>query len=93
MTSFVAEVPEALKVTGLPVNPDTAPVTVLLSVPDPDPTVQLFTVAMPLTSVLTVDPLAGLRVPPPAVTVKVTATDWIGFAPVSVTLTEGGAET
>ena len=95
MLSWVAPaaVPEAVKVTGLPVRPLALAVTVLLLVPAPDPSVQLVAVAMPEASVSTVAGPAGTTVPPPAVTANVTDTPAIGLVPVSVTLTEGGALT
>jgi len=86
-------VPEAVKVTGLPLNPAAVAVTMLLLVPDVGPRVQLVAVAIPETFVITVVGLAGTTVPPPAVTANVTATPATGLPLPSVTLTEGGAAT
>ena len=88
-----AVVPDAVKLTGLPVSPLAVAVTVLLLVPALGPRVQLVAVAMPEASVITVAGPAGTTVPPPAVTANVTATPAIGLLPVSVTLTDGGALT
>ena len=88
-----AAVPEAVKLTGLPVRPLAVAVTVLLLVPAVGPRVQLVAVAMPDELVVTVAGPAGTTVPPPAVTAKVTCTPAIGFDPASVTLTDGGALT
>ena len=64
--------PVALKVTGLPVRP--VEVAVMVLVPTTLPSVQLVSDAIPLALVLTVAGLDGLELPPPAVTVKTTAT-------------------
>jgi hypothetical protein len=88
-----AAVPEAVKVTGLPVNPPELAVTVLLLVPAVFPSVQLASVAIPLLLVGIVAGLAGFEEPPPAVTVKTTATPGTPFPLPSVTFTEGGAPT
>jgi hypothetical protein len=86
-------VPEARNVTGLPVRPVTAAVTVLLSLPAVGPRVQLVSVATPAELVFTVAGLAGMMVPPPAVRVKVTATPDFGLPLASVTSADGGAPT
>ena len=91
MNSFVAEVPEALKETGLPVRPVDDAVTVLLSVPVEAPTTQLDAEAMPDEFVVTA--VAGSTVPLPAVAAKVTRTPEMGLVPLSVTFTEGGSAT
>jgi hypothetical protein len=82
-----------LNVTGLPLNPVAVAVTVLLLVPAVVPRLQLLSEATPATSVLMLAGLAGLVVPPPAVSVKVTVTPWTPLPLRSVTLTEGGADT
>src|SRR5207249_4083832 len=82
-------VADAVKVTGLPVSPETLAVSVLLLVPAVGPSVQAVRVAMPEALVFTTAGLAGVDVPPPAVTVNVTATAGTGFPPGSVTFTEG----
>src|SRR5688572_25699324 len=89
----VPAIPEAVKVTGLPLGTAAVAVTVLLLVPAVGPSVQLVAVAIPETFVETVAGPAGTTVPPPAVTAKVTATPGTGLPLASVTLTEGGAAT
>ncbi len=90
MSAAVPTVPEAVKVTGLPVSEPEVAVKVLLLVPAVGPSVQSPTVAMPDTSVATV---AGpLIEPPPPVTAKVTITPCTELTP-SVTLTEGRVPT
>jgi len=93
MVSWVAAVPEARKLTGLPLRGDAVAVAVLLLVPEPDPTVQLVAVAIPFEPVVTVLGPAGTMVPPPAVTAKVTAVPETGLPLASVTITEGGPAT
>ena len=85
--------PDAVKVTGLPLGTAALAVTVLLLLPAPEPRVQLVKVAIPLTSVVRIAGLAGTIDPPPPVTVNVTDTPETGFPPTSVTFTEGGAAT
>ena len=83
--------PEALKVTGLPVRPATVAVTVLLSVPAAVPRVQVVSVAMPEPSVITTAGVAGTMLPPvpSAVSVNVTLTPLTGLLLASVTRTDG----
>src|ERR1051325_940562 len=89
----VPAVADAVNVTGLPESPEALAVSVLLLTPAVGPSVQAVRVAMPEALVLTTAGLAGVDVPPPPVTVKVTATAGTGLPPASVTLTEGGAAT
>jgi hypothetical protein len=93
MMAAAPGVPEAVKVTGLPLNPVAVAVTELFAVPAAVPSVQLVSVAMPAASVLMLAGLAGLVLPPPATTVNVTATPATGLLLTSVTFTEGGAAT
>ena len=84
---------EAVKLTGLPLRPATTAVTVLLLLPAWVPSVQVVSVATPLALVETTAGLAGLMLPPPAVTVNVTSTPLTGFPPPSLTITDGAALT
>jgi hypothetical protein len=84
---------EAVNVTGLPFGTAPVAVTVLLLVPALLPRVQLVSAATPFASVFTTAGLAGLIVPAPPVTVKVTATPCFGLPKASVTRTDGGAAT
>ena len=86
-------IPEAVKVTGLPLKPAAEAVRVLLLLPAEGPTVQLARAAIPLGLVLIVAGLAGLIDPPPPVRVKVTEIPLTGLPLASVTRTEGGAPT
>jgi hypothetical protein len=97
VTEFAAMVvgaptpPVAENVTGLPVSPFTAAVSVLA--PAVVPSVQLVSVATPLAFVTTVAGLAGLVVPAPPVTVNTMLTPITGVPVASVTFTLGGAAT
>jgi hypothetical protein len=82
----VLAVPVAVNVTGLPVSPATVAVTVF--VPAVALNVHDVSAATPDASVVTVEPLAGLVVPPPA-TVKVTTTPCTGLLLASRTVTDG----
>ncbi len=88
MSAAVPTVPDAVKMTGLPVRvPDDA-CRVLLLVPAVVRSVQLATVAMPFTSVTMVAG-APTAPSPPSTMVNVTGTPWTGLALPSATLTEG----
>src|SRR5439155_298323 len=91
-------VPDALKVTGLPVSgvpeaPAAVTATMLLSVPAAGPSVQLISAAIPLALVFTTAGDAGTVTPPPAVTANVTAMFGIGLFLASRTMTACCAET
>ncbi len=84
-------VPVAVNVTGLPVRPVAVAVTVFA--PATVPSVHEVSVAIPLAFVTTGVAVTGTMLPPPAVTVKVTATPATGLLSASRTSTEGGAAT
>ena len=84
MLPALPAVPVALKLTGLPVSPDAAAVS--LFPPAVVLRVQLPTVAMPPASVVW---LAPVMLPLPGVTAKVTATPGTGLPLASFTITEG----
>ena len=91
-------VPDAVKVIGLPASgvpegPLALAVSVLLFAPAVGPSVQLVSAAIPLALVFTTAGDAGTVAPPPAVTVKVTATFGTGLLPASRTTTAGGIAT
>ncbi len=81
--------PVAVKVIGLPVRPVEVAVSELL--PAVVPRVQLVTCAMPLGLVVTA--LAGLTLPPPEATAKVTLAPDTGLLNWSRTITDGGIVT
>src|SRR5947208_12087088 len=85
MLPALPAVPVAMKVTGLPVSPDAAAVSVFA--PTVVLRVQLPTVAMPPASVVW---LAPVMLPFPGVTAKVTATPDTGLPLASLTITDGG---
>src|SRR2546430_14502844 len=84
MLPALPAVPVAMKVTGLPVSPAAAAVSVFA--PTVVLRVQLPTVAMPPASVVW---LAPVMLPFPGVTAKVTATPGTGLPLASFTITEG----
>ena len=88
MLPALPAVPVAMKVTGLPVSPAAAAVSVFA--PTVVLRVQLPTVAMPPASVVW---LAPVMLPFPGVTAKVTATPDTGLPLASLTITDGGIGT
>jgi len=83
----VLAVPVAVKLTGLPLRPDTVACTVLA--PAVVPSVHVVSAAMPELLVVTVEPLTGDVVPLPAVVVNVTTTPCTGLLFASRTVTDG----
>src|SRR5687768_15551831 len=89
----VPTVPVAVKTTGSPARASAPTVASSVLAPAVVPSVHDVSAAMPALFVVTVPPLAGEVLPPPAVTVKVTTTPETGLPLASRTITDGGVGT